>query len=173
MLKKLIVMIRLKQFSLLYTLLLIVVFTACSTDDNNTNYKVSYTLQDLEVIHNGDSKSWNLEAHYNNYNSKSLNSDNACFIDEKYIFLEDGAVDVLSGDINCFADETQTENTIVTYIFNEDNGSVYIRYAKNAELNEVTKSIFFSLQLVELEENLMIFAAGDRDNYGKALVFRR
>lgn len=163
------------NYYLFSTLLLIVLsFTSCSNDDNTSNYRNSYTTADLQIIHNNDSKNWILEGYYDQYNSKTLNKDNACYTDEQFSFTaNDGQITVISGEENCFANASQTELTTASYTFYEENGSIFITISKNAELGEVTKSVFFSLQLVELEENLMIFASGEQNNYGKALVFKR
>ncbi len=51
------------------------------------------------------------------------------------------------------------------------NGLVFISIGKEISINGVTKNTFFSLQLVELSMDQMIFASGEKGNYQKAIVF--
>jgi hypothetical protein len=51
-------MIKLKlQIALIF---LLIIFTACSKDDDDNSYDI-YTIEDLNLLHNNSPKTWELE----------------------------------------------------------------------------------------------------------------
>ncbi|RKS53512.1 hypothetical protein BC962_1764 [Gillisia mitskevichiae] len=154
------------KFSLLVVLLLFV-FSSCSKDDDNKLYK-TYTSEDLKLIHMDSSKIWKLEAYYNAY-PDFLHSQNDCYIDETYIFKTDGIVEVIAGTENCYYGDSEISAS--EYTFYEERGSVYLSMVKRKVSGDMVSNLVFSLPLMELEADRMLFAAGEKGGYGRSLVF--
>ncbi|MEP0714440.1 hypothetical protein [Algoriphagus sp.] len=157
--------------SLFFVILLLLCLFSCISDEESF-YQEKYKSEDLVKLHGEDFKLWELQAFYDNYEQKVLSERNACFIDDVYVFKKDSKeIQVTAGEVGCSKVNSKDETTTASYEFYEDEGLVFISISKASEVNGVIKNNFFSLQLVELSASQMIFAAGEKGNYGMALVF--
>ncbi|WP_179353791.1 hypothetical protein [Winogradskyella vidalii] len=145
---------------------LLIVFTACSKDDDTSNE--IYTIEDLDLLHNNSSKIWELEAYYQNYNNW-LSDQNDCLIDDIYIFKTDNEVEVISGNENCYYGDSEIAEA--SYTFYEEEGSVWLTMTRGEITDEIFSSTFFTLKLIELEEDRMVFSSGNKKDYKTALIF--
>ncbi|WP_439487541.1 hypothetical protein [Algoriphagus sp.] len=144
---------------------------ACATDEEPL-FQDKYTAEDLAKLHGGDFKQWELQAFYTNYNQKQLSEKNACFVDDFFVFQKDSnEINVTPGEVGCDNVAAEEEMTTASYEFYEEEGLVFISIAKASSVNGVIKNNFFSLQLVGLSTNQMIFASGEKGDYRIALVF--
>lgn len=155
---------KLKSPILLIFLLIFV--TACHTDDDAS--PENYTLEDLGVLHNNSSKTWQLEAYYQNYDNQ-LSDQNDCLIDDSYIFKTDNAVEVISGNVNCYYGDSEIAEA--TYAFYQEQGEVWLTMIRGKITDNIVSSKSFSLKLIELKEDRMVFSSGDKQSYKTALIF--
>lgn len=149
------------------SLFLLIITTACTSDDD-ANLE-AYTIEDLSAIHNNSSKTWKLEAYYSDHKSEQKSKQNDCFIDDTYIFKPDGVVEVISGTENCYYDANELAEA--EYRFYEEEGLLFLTMVRGEVTDDLVKSLSFSLQLIELTENRMVFSSGDKKNYKQALIF--
>ncbi|MCF4101874.1 hypothetical protein L1I30_09365 [Gillisia sp. M10.2A] len=156
------------KLSLLFTFLLIII-VGCSKDDDSI-FSNTYTSEDLLLIHGETSKTWKLEAFYENYNYEYLDENNDCFVDDQYIFnVDNEIVEVKVGDENCYYGESEIAEA--TYSFYEETGNVFFTMIRGEITEDLVVSRSFTLQLVELEKNRMLFASGEKGDYKKVLLF--
>ncbi|MCL5246643.1 lipocalin family protein [Cellulophaga sp. 20_2_10] len=148
-------------------LFLLILTTACTSDDDAA--MESYTIEDLSKMHNNSSKTWKLEAYYSDHNSKQKSKQNDCFIDDTYIFKPDGIVEIISGTENCYYGANELAEA--EYTFYEDKGLLFLTIIRGEVTDDLVKTTSFSLQLLELTENRMVFSSGDKNNYKKSLIF--
>lgn len=157
--------------SVFFVCFLLLSLFACSSDEEPL-FKDKYTAEDLAKLDGGDFKQWELIAFYDNHNQKILSAKNACFIDDIFVFQKGlNEIQVIPGEVGCNNVNPEDETTTASYEFYEQEGIVFISISKASTVNGVIKNNFFSLQLVELSDNQMIFASGEKGNYGMALVF--
>tara|TARA_R110002050_G_scaffold16719_1_gene50464 strand:+ start:116740 stop:117225 length:486 start_codon:yes stop_codon:yes gene_type:complete len=156
------------KLPLLVTFLLIVI-TACTKDDDDFLYE-TYTSEDLKLLHNNSSKTWKLEAHYVMYDNW-VSEQNDCLVDDTYIFKIKNEVEVISGNENCYYGASEIAEA--QYSFYEETGKFFLTMIRGEITEDLVKSTSFTLQLMELEENRMLFAAGEKGDYQKTLVFVR
>ncbi|CDF79532.1 conserved hypothetical protein [Formosa agariphila KMM 3901] len=142
------------------------IITACSTDDDTSLQ--SYTLEDLEVMHNNSSKTWRLQAYYRNYDT-NLSEQNDCLVDDIYTFKPAGEVDVISGTESCYYGGSEIAEA--QYTFYEESGSVFFTMIRGKITEDITSSTSFSLKLTDLSANRMVFSASDSLDNASALVF--
>lgn len=155
----------------LFTSLLLVIFFACNSADESS-FQTKYTAEDLIKMSGDNSKQWRIHAYYDHYNQKILNTKSPCYTDDDFVFQK-GSNEILvnQGEVACYEVSVENELTTASYEFYEEDGLVFISIGKAIAINGVTKNTFFSLQLVELSTDEMIFASGERGNYQKAIVF--
>ncbi|XMO88125.1 hypothetical protein AAFN75_07480 [Algibacter sp. AS12] len=146
---------------------LLIIFTACSKDDADTSYEI-YTIEDLKLLHNNSSKTWELEAYYQNYDNW-ISDKNDCLIDDIYIFKTDNEVEVISGNENCYYGDSEIAET--SYTFYEEEGGVWLTMTRGEITDDIVSSTFFTLKLIELQEDRMVFSSGDKRDYKTALIF--
>jgi hypothetical protein len=146
---------------------LLIVFTGCNENDDD-NPMETYTSEDLNLLHNNSSKTWKLEAYYERHDSQ-ISSLNDCFIDDTYIFKTDNEVEVISGGESCHYGNSEIAEA--RYRFYAEEGMVFFTMIRGKITNNVVRSTFFSLKLIALEEDRMVFASGDKSNYERALIF--
>ena len=157
-------MIKLKlQIALIF---LLIIFTACSTDDDNSHD--IYTIEDLNLLHNNSSKTWELEAYYQNYDNW-ISDQNDCLIDDSYIFKVDNEVVVFAGNQNCYYGASEIAEA--NYTFYEEIGEVWLTMSRGEITENIFRSTSFSLKLIELKEDRMVFSSGDKGAYKRALIF--
>ncbi|WP_077401576.1 hypothetical protein [Cellulophaga omnivescoria] len=150
------------------SLLILIITTSCSSDDDNASQEL-YSTEDLSIMHNNSSKTWKLEAYFIDYNSKQKSEQNDCLVDDIYTFKPNGIIEIVAGLENCnYGDNEIAE---AEYRFYEDEGHLFATMLRGEITNNLVKSTSFSLQLIELTENRMVFASGDKDNYKKSLIF--
>jgi hypothetical protein len=148
-------------------IILCIVFTACSKNDDDNSYEI-YTIEDLNLLHNNSSKTWKLGAYYERYDNR-LSPLNDCFIDDSYIFKTDNEVEVISGSENCYFGNSEIAEA--KYTFYTEEGMVFFTMIRGEITDDLVRSKSFSLQLIELKENRMVFASGDKRDYKRALIF--
>ena len=146
---------------------LLILFIACSNDDEDNSYEI-YTIEDLNLLHNNSSKTWELEAYYQNYDNW-ISDQNDCFIDDSYIFKTDNEVEVISGNENCYFGNSEIAEA--SYDFYEEQGEVWLTMIRGQITDNIVKSKSFSLKLIELKEDRMVFSTGDKRDYKKAIIF--
>lgn len=155
--------------SLIVLIFLTTFFTACNNDDNDDNSYEIYTKADLGLLHNDSAKTWKLEAYYQNYDNR-LSEQNDCFIDDTYIFkTENEVIEVINGSENCYYGSDEIAEA--KYTFYEETGFVFLTMIRGLVTSDLNKSKSFSLKLIELKDNRMVFASGDKGNYKIALIF--
>ncbi|WP_340154953.1 hypothetical protein [uncultured Winogradskyella sp.] len=145
----------------------LILFIACSNDDEDNSYEI-YTIEDLNLLHNNSSKTWELEAYYQNYDNW-ISDQNDCFIDDSYIFQTDSAIEVISGNENCYYGTSEIAEA--SYAFYEEQGEVWLTMIRGEITDNTVSSTSFSLKLIELTEDKMVFSSGNKRNYKKALIF--
>jgi len=145
---------------------LLIVFSACSKDDDTSNE--IYTNEDLKLLHNNASKTWKLEAYYENYDNW-ISDQNDCLIDDIYIFKTANEVEVISGNENCYYGDSEIAEA--SYTFYEKEGGVWLTMTRGKITDDVVRSTFFKLKLIELEEGRMVFSSGNKSDYKTALIF--
>ena len=151
-------------------ILLLIIFTGCNqNDDEDDNRLEIYTSNDLDLIHNNSSKTWKLEAFYDRHENNRISSLNDCFIDDTYIFKTDNEVEVISGGEGCYYGNS--EITDGRYSFYAESGKVFFTMIRQKVTDNIVRSSSFTLELIVLKENRMVFASGDKSNYGRALIF--
>ncbi|WP_196891240.1 hypothetical protein [Aureivirga marina] len=161
-------------------LLLITAITllSCSKDDDSTGFNTEiYTKEKLEILHGGSTKKWVLENYYSSYPNISKKED--CYVDDIYEFtnIEDEEdenkfiVNVIAGDISC-SPHFPTEVATASISLYEESGTVYLSTGRGYEKEDIVKVTFFSLPLVELTEDRIIFSSGENLNNEKVLIFR-
>lgn len=154
-----------------FTSVLLLSFFACISTDESS-YQTIFTADDLIKMSGDTSKQWSIHAYYDHYNQKILNTKNACYTDDIFVFQNgNNEILVTPGEVTCYDGTVEDEITTASYNFYPENGLVFISIGKAIEKNGVTKNTIFSLQLVELSADQMIFASGEKGNYQKALVF--
>ncbi|SDI60605.1 hypothetical protein [Winogradskyella thalassocola] len=146
---------------------LLILFVACSTDDEDNSREI-YTTEDLNVLHNNSSKTWELEAYYQNYDNW-ISDQNECFVDDSYIFKTDNEVDVISGNENCYYGDSEIAEA--SYTFYEEQGEVWLTMIRGKITDNIVSSTSFSLKLIELQEDRMVFSSGHKGDYKMALIF--
>jgi uncharacterized membrane protein len=146
--------------------ILLFFITACNKDDDNS-YEI-YTIEDLSLLHKNSSKTWKLIAYYENYNNW-LSNENDCFIDDSYIFKTDNEVEVISGNENCYYGASEIAEA--KYNFYEELGEVWLTMIRGKITDDIVISKSFSLKLIELKENRMVFSSGNKNDYDRALIF--
>lgn len=157
--------------SLFFASFLLLSLSACSSDEEPL-FEDKYTAEDLVKLHGDDLKQWELQAFYDNHNQKILSAKNACFIDDIFVFQKGSKeVQVIPGEVACNNVNPEDETTTASYEFYEQEGFVFISISKASTVNGIIKNNFFSLQLVELSDNQMTLASGEKGNYGMVLVF--
>jgi hypothetical protein len=160
-----IIMIKLKlQIALIF---LLIIFTACSADDDDNSYDI-YTIEDLNLLHNNSSKTWELEAYYQNYDNR-ISDQNDCLVDDNYIFKVDTEVVVIPGNQNCYYGASEIAEA--NYTFYEEQGTVWLTMSQGEITENIFRSTSFSLKLIELTEDRMVFSSGDKGAYKRALIF--
>lgn len=159
------------SFKTIFVSVLLVIFFACNSDDE-LSFQTKYTAEDLSKMSGDNSKKWGIQAYYDHYNQKVLHAKSGCYTDDTFVFQK-GSTEILvtPGEVACYDGSAEDEITTASYDFYEENGLVFISIGKAVLLNGITKNTFFSLQLVELSSDQMIFASGDIGNYQKAIVF--
>lgn len=150
------------------SLLILIITTSCSSDDDNASQEL-YSTEDLSIMHNNSSKTWKLEAYFIDYNSKQKSEQNDCLVDDIYTFKPNGIIEIVAGLENCYYGDNEIAEA--EYRFYEDEGHLFATMIRGEITNNLVKSTSFSLQLIELTENRMVFASGDKDNYKKSLIF--
>jgi hypothetical protein len=149
----------------------LVIFFACNSDDD-FSFQSKYTAEDIDKMSGDNSKKWSIQAYYDHYNQKVLNAKSGCHTDDIFVFQKGSTeIQVTRGEVSCYEGSAEDEITTASYDFYEENGQIFISIGKAVSLNGVTKNTFFSLQLVELSNDHMIFASGEKGNYQVALVF--
>lgn len=144
---------------------------ACGSEDDDF-FQIKYSSNDLVKLHGDDTKHWIVEGYYSNYNQKTLQEKNACFIDDTYMFQKgSNEITVIPGEVSCDQNYPEDEVIAASYTFYEEDGVVFISIGQSVVVNDIVKNTFFSLQLVELSDSHMIFASGEKGNYMKAIVF--
>ncbi|WP_425636290.1 hypothetical protein ACPUEN_12715 [Algoriphagus yeomjeoni] len=157
--------------SLFLASFIFLILFACSPDEEPL-FQEKYTTEDLYKLHGTDLKDWRIEAFYDNYKQKVLSAKNACFIDDIFVFQKGtNEIQVVPGEISCSDVDPEDEITTASYEFYEQEGLIFISISKASVVNGVIKNNFFSLQLVELSNSKMIFASGEKGDYGMSLVF--
>ena len=146
---------------------LLIIFTACNKDDDDISYEI-YTIEDLNLLHNNSSKTWKLEAYYRSYDN-TISDQNDCFIDDEYIFKTDNKVEVISGNENCFYGNSEIAEA--KYSFYKEQGEVWLTMIRGEITNNIVRSMSFSLKLIELKEDRMVFSSGNKRDYDIALIF--
>ena len=146
---------------------LLILLIACSKDDEDNSYEI-YTIEDLNLLHNNSSKTWELEAYYQNYGNW-ISDQNDCLIDDSYIFQTDNEVEVISGNENCYYGNSEIAEA--SYAFYEEQGEIWLTMIRGKITDNIVSSTSFSLKLIELKEDRMVFSTGDKRNYKKALIF--
>ncbi|MDO6490180.1 MULTISPECIES: hypothetical protein [unclassified Cellulophaga] len=153
---------------LLLSLFILITTASCSSDDDDASQEL-YTQEDLSIMHNNSSKTWQLEAYYSDYNYKQKSKQNDCLVDDIYTFKPDGIIEVVAGLENCYYGDNEIAEA--EYRFYEDEGLLYITIIRGEVTEDLVKTTSFSLHLIELTENRMVFASGDKDNYKISLIF--
>jgi hypothetical protein len=161
-----IIMIKLKlQIVLIF---LSIIFTACSADDDDNSYDI-FTIEDLNLLHNNSSKTWELEAYYQNYDNW-ISDQNDCLVDDSYIFKVDTEVVVIPGNQNCYYGASEIAEA--NYIFYEEIGQIWLTMSRGEITENIFRSTSFSLKLIELTEDRMVFSSGEKGaNKRRALIF--
>jgi hypothetical protein len=155
----------------LFVSVLLFIFFECNSDDESS-FQTKYTAEDLAKMSGDNSKQWSIQAYYDHYNQKILNAKSACYTDDIFVFHKGmNEILVTAREVTCYDGSAEDEITTASYEFYEEDGPVFISIGKAISLNGVTKNTFFSLQLVELSNDEMIFASGDKGNYQMAIVF--
>lgn len=150
------------------SLFILIITVSCSSDDDDASQEL-YSSEDLTILHNNSSKTWKLDAYYLDYNSKQKSEQNDCLVDDIYTFKPDGIIEVVAGLENCYYRDNEIAEA--EYSFYEDEGRLYITIIRGEITNNLVKSTSFTLQLIELTENRMVFASGDKNNYKISLIF--
>ena len=159
-----------KQYYALLLIFSTLFFYNCSKDDIFN--EVKYTADDLQKIHGNSSKTWKVEAFYQNYETGLLSEFNDCYIDDAYTFFYDkNEAQVTLGSTSCFYNNPTEQGGSLTYSFYEDSGKIFINVSKGESLNENFRTELFILGLEELNETKMVFTAGESPYYGKTLIF--
>lgn len=148
-------------------IILLVVFTGCNQNDDDNPLEI-YTSEDLNLLHNNGAKTWKLEAYYDRYDNQ-ISTLNDCFIDDTYIFKTDNEVEVISGGESCHYGNSEIAEA--KYRFYAEEGMVFFTMIRGKITDNTVRSTFFSLKLIALKENRMVFASGDKSNYERALIF--
>lgn len=151
------------------SLFILIITVSCSSDDDDDASQELYSSEDLTILHNNSSKTWKLDAYYLDYNSKQKSEQNDCLVDDIYTFKPDGIIEVVAGLENCYYRDNEIAEA--EYSFYEDEGRLYITIIRGEITNNLVKSTSFTLQLIELTENRMVFASGDKNNYKISLIF--
>ncbi|WP_339754130.1 hypothetical protein [Algoriphagus aquimarinus] len=145
-------------------------FFSCNLEDESF-FQVKYTIEDLVKIDAGDSKSWSIQGYYSNYNQGVMKEDSPCYVDDIFTFQKGSTeITVIPGEVSCYMGDSKEEITTASYEFYEEEGLVFLSISKAVQVNGVTKNTFFSLQLVELSNDHMIFSSGEKGNYEVAIV---
>lgn len=98
-----------------------------------------------------------------------MHNDNDCFIDETYIFKPEGIVEVTAGMKNCFYGDSEIAAS--EYRLYEESGLVFIDMVRRKISGDVVSNMVFTLSLMGLDEDRMLFAAGEKGDYGRTLIF--
>ena len=147
-------------------LFLCLIFIECSKEDD---FSIDiYTVEDLNMLHNNNFKEWELEAYYIIHNNR-LSEQNDCFIDDRYIFKKDSEIEVISGTESCYYGTDEIAEAKLT--FYEEQGTIWFTMIRGKISNNVVSSTSFSLKLIELKPDRMVFASGDKRDYKTALIF--
>ncbi|MCG1036230.1 hypothetical protein [Polaribacter sargassicola] len=145
---------------------LLLVFTGCSSDDDDLSE--IYSVDDLSLLHNGSFKEWQLEGYYVNYDNW-ISEQNDCLVDDSYIFKIDNEVEVISGGVNCYYGDSEIAEA--KYTFYEEEGTIWLTMIRGEISDDIVSSTSFSLKLIELTEDRMVFSSGDKADYETALIF--
>ncbi|WP_405605008.1 hypothetical protein [Polaribacter sp. Asnod1-A03] len=141
----------------------------CNKDDDELD--VRFTIYDLQKIDNNSSKTWQVDSFYSNYNSNILSEFNDCYTDDSFTFYKDNnEAEADLGAISCFFNNPTEQAATLTYSFNELEGRIFINISRGESLNDDFKTRLTILELEELTENKMVFAAGDKGNYSQTLI---
>ena len=159
-------MIKLKTPLLVVFLLSIIL--GCSKEDTDTTLNGIYKSEDLKLIHNDSAKTWNLVGYYSRH-PNTMHEQNDCYVDETYIFKPEGIVEVVPGSENCYYGDSETSEA--HYTFYDESGQMFLTMARKRVSGDMVSNMFFSLPLMELDENRMLFAAGEKGDYGRTLIF--
>ncbi|WP_034920619.1 hypothetical protein [Gillisia sp. CAL575] len=98
-----------------------------------------------------------------------MHNNNDCFIDETYIFKPEGIVEVTAGMKNCFYGDSEIAAS--EYRLYEESGLVFIDMVRRKISGDVVSNMVFTLSLMGLDEDRMLFAAGEKGDYGRTLIF--
>jgi hypothetical protein len=150
-------------------ILLLIIFTGCDLYEIEDNRFDIITSKDLSLIHNNSSKTWKLEAYYDEHENNLLHSKNDCYTDDTYIFKTYNEVEVIRGGESCH--DGNSEIAEGTYLFYAESGTFFFTMFRSRIINDTVRRTFMSLKLIELKENRMVFSTGNKNNYLRALIF--
>lgn len=152
------------------TALLCLGLVGCKSDDDPP--KIKFTTEQLKMVFGSSQKKWRIIAHYDDYSYNRLNNFNDCYKDDLYIFKADTEeVEVTLGELGCYWLEPEEQVANVSYFYYEEEGRFYIEHSRGESNGNHFASIFFMLELEEISETRLLFAAGDKGEYSKALEF--
>lgn len=152
----------------LVLIFLVSVFIGCNSEDDDEYSSEIYTIEDLSLLHNNSSKEWELEGYYVNYDNW-ISQQNDCLIDDRYIFKVESEVEVINGDVNCYYGDSEIAEA--KYTFYEEEGTIRLTMIRGEISDDIIKSTFFTLKLIELTEDRMVFSSGNKGDYETALIF--
>ncbi|MBU3012053.1 hypothetical protein KO506_11615 [Polaribacter vadi] len=157
-----------KTYKVFVLSILSILLFSCSKDDE---IETGFTSIDLQKIDGNSSKTWQVDSFYSNYNSNILSEYNDCYTDDTFTFYKDkNEAEANLGTVSCFFDNPTEQAATLTYSINELNGRVFLNVSRGESFNNDFRSRLTILELEELTENRMLFAAGDKGNYMQTLI---
>ncbi|KOF02516.1 hypothetical protein OB69_12150 [Roseivirga seohaensis subsp. aquiponti] len=155
-----------------YFLAILLSFTflmGCKNDDDSP--KIKFSAEQLKMVYGDSQKSWRVTAHYDNYAYTQFSAFNDCYKDDIYTFkAETEEVEVTLGSLGCYWASPDEQVATVSYFYVEDEGRFYLEHGRGEGSGVHFASKFFILELEEISETRLLFAAGEKGRYSKALI---
>jgi len=186
------VMIKNKKGTRLLSLLVLLIFISCNSDDEfqgRTRIPL-FPESSLEIIHGGEQKTWKITNYINKYHNPnySLEVETSCLNYYTYTFKKDDEIVKIDlGENKCFgrnndgiflADKEIFSASVYYNEGSDGNKTIFLEFARGYENNNSTAG-GVSLRwykLAELSEDRMVFhRAGGQfvGEYKEALIFEK